>query len=139
MPYPLEYALATQTWQKVLNAVKDETDLATSNQAFTVLEGVLRVFRRRLNVQEALRFADALPVSVRALFVHDWNLEEERMPFLPPLQLADEVRSLRRKHNFAPDTAVPDVARALRRFVHPSRFDELIASLPHGAQEFWRG
>ncbi len=139
MPYPLEYAMATQTWQKVLDAVRDETDLATSNQAFTVLEGVLRAFRRRLDVQDSLRFADALPVPVRALFVHDWDIEEECMPFLPPLQLADEVRSLRRDHNFAPDTAVPDVARALRRFVHPFHFDELIASLPQGAEEFWRG
>lgn len=110
MPYPHEYAIATQAWQKVLDAVQDETDLATSNQAFTVLEGVLKAFRRRLDVQDSLRFADVLPVPVRALFVHNWDIKEERMPFLPPLKLADEVRSLRRTHNFAPETAVPDVA-----------------------------
>lgn len=139
MPYPLEYALSTQTWQSVLDAVKEETDLSTSNQAFTVLEGVLRAFRRRLDLQDSLRFADALPVPVRALFVHDWDITEKRMPFRPPLELADEVRSLRRNHNLAPDTAVPDVARALRPFVHPHRFDALIASLPEGAESFWRG
>lgn len=139
MPYPLEYAVATQTWQKVLDAVKDEADLSTSNQAFTVLEGVLRTFRRRLDVQDSLRFADALPAPVRALYVHDWDIGEERRPFGPPLELATEVRSLRREHNFAPDTAVPDVARALRRFVHSSRFEELLTSLPEGAREFWRG
>lgn len=139
MPYPLEYAVATQTWQKVLDAVKDETDLSTSNQAFTVLEGVLRAFRRRLDVQDSLRFADTLPVAVRALYVHGWDVSEERKPFSSPLDLANEVRSLRKEHNFAPDTAVPDVARAIRRFVHPSRFDEVVRSLPEGAEEFWRG
>ncbi|MBC8092266.1 MAG: DUF2267 domain-containing protein [Pseudonocardia sp.] len=139
MPYPYEYSIATQTWHQVLDAIKDETDLASSNQAFTVLEGVLRTFRRRLDLRDSLRFADALPVALRALYVHDWDIDEERRPFAPPLELADEVRSLRSRHNSAPDTAVPDVARAVRQFVHPTRFDELIASLPDGAAEFWRG
>ena len=139
MPYPYEYAVATQTWLEVLEVVKDETDLSTRNQAFTVLEGVLRAFRRRLEVQDALRFADELPVAVRALFVHDWDLSLERLPFRPPLELAREVRDLRPDHNFAGPTSVPDVARAVRRFVHPTRFDALLATLPGGAVDFWRG
>jgi uncharacterized protein (DUF2267 family) len=32
---------------------------------------------------------------------------------------------------------VPDVARALRRFVHRDRFDAVLADLPEGAVEFW--
>jgi uncharacterized protein (DUF2267 family) len=139
VPYPYEYAVATQTWLKVLDAVKDETDLSTRNQAFTVLEGVLRVFRRRLEVHDALRFADALPVAVRALFVHDWDLSLEQLPFRAPLDLAQEVRALRPKHNFAGPTSVPDVARALRRFVHVGHLDALLQELPEGAVEFWRG
>lgn len=67
MPYPYEYAVATQTWLDVLDAVRDETDLTTRNQAFTVMEGVLRAFRRRLEVQDSLRFADELPVAVWAV------------------------------------------------------------------------
>ncbi len=139
MPYPYEYAVATQTWLDVLDAVKDETDLSTRNQAFTVMEGVLRAFRRRLEVQESLRFADELPVAVRALYVHDWDLSLERLPFRPPLELAPEVRSLRPEHNFAGPTSVPDVARALRRFVHPHRFHAVLATLPAGAVDFWLG
>jgi uncharacterized protein (DUF2267 family) len=139
MPYPYEYAVATQTWLEVLDAVRDETDLSTRNQAFTVMEGVLRAFRRRLEVQDSLRFADELPVAVRALYVHDWDLTLRRLPFLPLRELATEVRSLRPKHNFAGPTSVPDVARALRRFVHQPRFDAVLATLPEGAVEFWRG
>jgi uncharacterized protein (DUF2267 family) len=139
VPYPYEYAVATQTWLEVLDAVRDETDLSTRNQAFTVLEGVLRTFRRRLEVHDALRFADELPVAVRALLVHDWDPSPERLPFRPPLDLAHEVRSLRPEHNFAGPTSVPDVARALRRFVHEGRFDALLATLPEGSVDFWRG
>ncbi len=139
VPYPYEYAVATQTWLKVLDAVKDETDLSTRNQAFTLLEGVLRAFRRRLEVPDALRFADELPVAVRALFVHDWDPSLPRPAFRAPLDLAHEVRSLRPEHNFAGPTSVPDVARALRRFVHGRRFDALLETLPEGAIEFWRG
>lgn len=137
MPYPVEYSNSTQTWIKVLEAVKAETGLTTSNQAFTVLEGVLRAFRCRLGVQDSLRFADELPVVLRALYVHDWNIDQMLRPFAPPLELGDEVRSLRRSHNWAPDTAVVDVARALRPFMHPTHFDALLASLPAGAAEFW--
>jgi uncharacterized protein (DUF2267 family) len=139
VPYPYEYAVATQTWLEVLDAVRHETDLSTRNQAFTVLEGVLRTFRRRVEVHDALRFADELPVAVRALFVHDWDPTLPQLPFQAPLDLAEEVRALRPAHNFAGPTAVPDVARALRRFVHEARFDALLATLPDGAVDFWRG
>jgi uncharacterized protein (DUF2267 family) len=139
MPYPYEYAIATQTWLQVLDAVRDETDLSTRNQAFTVMEGVLRTFRRRLEVQDSLRFADELPVAVRALYVHDWDVSLPRLPFRAPLELGEEVRSLRPHHNFAGATSVPDVARALRRFVHRPRFDAVLTTLPPGAVLFWRG
>lgn len=68
MPYPFAYGVATQTFLDVLEAVREETALSTTNQAFTVLEGVLRVFRRRIGVQESLRFADTLPVALYCAF-----------------------------------------------------------------------
>lgn len=139
MPYPFAYSVATQTFLQVLDAVCEESDLSTSNQAFTVLEGVLRTFRRRINVQDSLRFADLLPVALRALYVHDWNIDEEPTAFASPIELADEVRALRSRHNFAPDSAISDVARAVRKFVNLSEFDNLLESLPSGAAEFWRG
>ncbi len=139
MPYPFAYSIATQTFLDVLEAVREEAALSTTNQAFTVLEGVLRVFRRRIGVQESLRFADTLPVALRALYVHDWDIEQEQRPFEDPIHLADEVRSLRRRHNSAPDSAIPDVARAVRRFVVASEFDGVLSSLPPGAIQFWSG
>lgn len=48
-----------------------------------------------------------------------------------------EVQSLRRDHNFAPETAIRDVAVALRNNVDRKAFDQALASLPPGATEFW--
>jgi uncharacterized protein (DUF2267 family) len=41
-------------------------------------------------------------------------------------------------HNFAPDTAIPDVASALRRHVDVKNFDRVLVSLPDGAAKFWQ-
>jgi uncharacterized protein (DUF2267 family) len=139
VPYPLRVRRRDADLARRARRRPDETDLSTRNQAFTVLEGVLRAFRRRLEVQDALRFADELPVPVRALFVHDWDLSLPRLPFGTALELAQEVRSLRPGHNSAGPTAVPDVARALRRFVRADRFDAVLATLPEGAADVWRG
>jgi uncharacterized protein (DUF2267 family) len=43
------------------------------DRPYTMTQGVFQVFRRRLNVTEALRFADTLPPVLRAIFVADWN------------------------------------------------------------------
>lgn len=124
----------------MLVAVQEKTELSTTNQAFTVLEGVLRTFRCRIGVQDSLRFADLLPVALRALYVHDWDIEQEQRPFDDPDRLADELRSLRSRHNSAPDTAIPDVVRAVRRFiVVVSEFDDVLRSLPVDAARFWSG
>ena len=138
VPYPFEYSMATKTFQELLDTIVDESELATSNQAFTTLESVLRAFRRRVSVSDSLRFADVLPVAVRALYVHDWDIAETRLSFEPRDQLGQELRSLRPGHNWSSDTAVADVARALRKFVHPRDFEAVLAALPEPAAAFWR-
>jgi uncharacterized protein (DUF2267 family) len=37
----------------------------------------------------------------------------------------------------APDTAIRDVASALRRHVDVENFDRVLAGLPDGATKFW--
>ncbi|GAB2465044.1 DUF2267 domain-containing protein [Jatrophihabitans fulvus] len=138
MPYPFAYAEASQVFQDVLVDVRRETAVVTKNQAYTVLQGVLLVFRRRVDPQTSLRVADLLPVTVRALYASDWDLDEPRRSFADPLELAREVRSLRSRHNAAPDTCVADVVRALRRHVDLAKLDALLDSLPAEAAGFWR-
>jgi len=52
--------------------------------------------------------------------------------------MTKEVQALRAVHNFAPETAIRDVASALRRNLDEVAFDRVLATLPHGATEFWQ-
>ena len=103
-----------------------------------MVQGVFQTFRRRLDLKDAIRFAGVLPAVLRAIFVANWNTEEPRRPFEDRAVMTQEVRALRADHNFAPETAIQDVARALRRHVDEAAFDRVLESLPSGASEFWR-
>jgi uncharacterized protein (DUF2267 family) len=100
-------------------------------------QGVFQSFRRRLTPRDALRFASVLPPVLRALFIADWDLDEPQQPFMDRDRMSDEVKSLRRDHNFSPDSAIRDVAVALRKNVDEAAFDNVLASLPEGSAEFW--
>jgi uncharacterized protein (DUF2267 family) len=73
MPMPWTYRHASAEWQRFLDVAKDEMILISNNAAYTAIEGVLLTFRRRLTVDQALRFADALPSIPKAIFVTSWH------------------------------------------------------------------
>jgi uncharacterized protein (DUF2267 family) len=103
-----------------------------------MVEGVLQTFRRRLELREAVQFANVLPLLTRALFVSDWDPDEPRRLFEERAAMTSEVQGLRGEHNSAPDTCIRDVAVALRRHVREAEFDAVLATLPAGSAEFWR-
>lgn len=138
MPVPVEYQRATDAFYKFLDDARDNSDLTTTNQAYTMVQGVLQAFRRRLELKEAIRFAGVLPAATRALFVADWNVDEPKRPFEDRAIMTKEVQSLRSGHNFSPDSAIHDVAAALRQNIDEIAFDQVLAGLPQGAQHFWR-
>ena len=49
-----------------------------------------------------------------------------------------EAQSLRREHNFAPDTAIRDIAFALRAVADVEALARGNATLPPAAADFWR-
>ena len=137
MGIPPEYQRATDFFHQLLEDARDEADLNTVNQSYTMVQGVLQAFRRRLDVADAVRFANALPVGARALFVQYWDINEPKRPFEDRAVVTEEVRELRPQHNYAPYNAIRAVARALRRSLDEAAFDRVLASLPPGAAEFW--
>jgi len=52
--------------------------------------------------------------------------------------MTKEVQALCAEHNYAPETAIHDVAVALRRNVDQTAFERVLATLPRDAAEFWR-
>lgn len=137
MPMPLEYQHASDDFERFLDEARERADLTTRNQTWTMVDAVFRVFRRRLTVAEGLRFAEALPPILRAMFVVDWDIEAAPLAFGSREALTREVQAVRPHHNFAPDTAIACVAAALRARVEPGAFEAVLAGLPKGARDFW--
>lgn len=138
MPIPMELQHASDDFERFLADARDFSGLATRNQTYTMVEGVLLTFRRRLEVQQALDFADVLPPLLRAMFVSRWDVSEPVRPFADRATMTREVQALRQHHNFAPDSCLSDVARALRRHVDREAFDRVVATLPQGAADYWQ-
>lgn len=106
---------------------------------YTMTQGVFQVFRRRVSTEQALAFANILPVGLRALFVVDWDVNEPMKHFENFSAMTEEVKALRPAHNFSTDTAIRDVATALRRHVDQKALDRVLVDCPAGAREFWSG
>ena len=133
MPVPVEYQRASDQFYEFLVDARDTAGLWSTHVTYTMTQGVFQTFRRRLSTQEAIAFANILPICLRALFVTDWDLDEPRKPFEDRETMTQEVKSLRSEHNFATETAIQDVASALRRHIDEEAFDRLLAQLPEGA------
>lgn len=137
MPMPREYANASRDFDAFLADVQGELGLATRNMTYTTVQAVFVVFRRRLTIEHALSFANTLPAVLRAIFVSDWELNEERQPFLQMRMMNEEVKMLRRHHNFSPDNSIQCVARALWRHVDAQQFSQTLDQISPEASAFW--
>lgn len=71
MTLPFCYQNASLQFEQFMVDARDLADLPSTNMAWNRVVGVLRTFRRRLTVEQALRFADVLPPVVRYQFVED--------------------------------------------------------------------
>lgn len=139
MTVPQEYWNASKDFDRFLADVRDTCMLQTHNQAYHTLRAVLHVFRAHLTLAEGLAFAEVLPPVTRAIFVEGWEVPEgEPAPFPSRDALQSEVKAIRRDHNMAPDTAIADVASALRRSSIDTRaLDRVLNQMSEGARAFW--
>ncbi len=137
MTVPQEYIQASRDFEAVLVDVRDRAMVSTTHRAFTTLEAVLRVFRRRLTADQSLAFAGLLKTGVRALFVADWTMDEPVLPFVTRPRMQEEVMSFRRDHNLSPDTAIQDVTGALRLHMDEEKLKSFLTSVSPDALSFW--
>ncbi len=137
MPVPAEYQRATDHFYQFLADAREVSGLVTTHQTYTMVQGVFQVFRRRLGIKDAIIFAGVLPPVLRAIFVSDWDVDETLRPFEDLDVMTKEVKMLRPGHNFATDTAIKDVAAALRKNIDIIEFEKVLSKLPEGAAAFW--
>ncbi len=137
MPMPWTYRHASKEWRAFLDDVKERMSLESDNMAYTAVDAVFQVFRRRLNAQEGLEFASVLPSVLRAIFVQNWDVTEPRTSFENRDTLISEVQNVRVNHNLTPDNAIEATAWAVRRCTNGRDFERVLAKLPVEAQAFW--
>jgi uncharacterized protein (DUF2267 family) len=138
MTIPAEYQRATDNLHQFLTDARDAAGLETVNQAYTMVQGALQTFRRRLEIGDAIRFSNVLPAGIRALFVADWDVDEPRHAFADRATMTKEIQSLRPLHNYSPDSSIRAVATALRHNVDETELDRILDKLPESAREFWQ-
>lgn len=137
MTVPMEYRTASRDFDAFMLELRDHAMLATTNQTYTMLEGVLQAFRRRLEVRQAIAFAGLLPPVLRAIFVSDWDVDAPVVPFACLEEMNREVLALRHNHNVSTATAIEDVTAILKRHVDSAALALFMAGLPAGAATFW--
>ncbi len=137
MPMPAEYQRAAIEFEKFLLDAREASGLITTNQTYTMVQGVLQTFRRRLTLPEAIHFAGVLPPVLRAIFVANWDTSEPRRSFADRIEMTQEVQGLRADHNFAPEIAIQAVAVALRKNIDEAKLDNVLSRLPAPAHDFW--
>ena len=137
MPMPWTYRHASKEWRAFLDDVKERMSLESDNMAYTAVDAVLQVFRRRLTAQQGLDFAAVLPSVLRAIFVAGWDVTLPPVPFKPRDDLIREVKQVRAHHNLTPDNAIEATAWALRRSTNSRDFERVLRKMPDGAVAFW--
>lgn len=137
MPMPWTYRHASKEWRAILDDLKDRMNLESDNMAYTAMDGVLQVFRRRLTAQEGVDFASVLPSIPRAIFVAHWKIEDPPLHFTARESLIREVKQVRPHHNLTPDNAIEATAWTLRRYIDRLDFERVLARMPEGSVSFW--
>lgn len=137
MPMPWTYRHASKEWRSFLDDVKERMSLETDNMAYTAVDAVFQVFRRRLTAQDGLEFASILPCVLRAIFVQNWDVTAPRAAFHDRETLISEVKKVRVNHNLTPDNAIEATAWAVRRCTNGRDFERVLDNLPVEARAFW--
>ncbi len=137
MPMPWTYRHASKEWRVFLDDVKERMCLESDNSAYTAVDAVLQVFRRRLTAEQGLEFADVLPSVLRAIFVYGWDVSKEPVPFAERTAMIAEAKQVRVDHNLTPNNAIEATAWAIRRCTNKRDFERVLRKMPKGAVEFW--
>lgn len=137
MPMPWTYRHASREFRAFLDDAKERMSLESDNMAYTAVDAVFQVFRRRLTAQQGLDFASVLPSIPRAIFVKDWVVEDPPVPFTDRAPMTAEAKKVRVNHNLTPDNAIEATAWALRRSLDQRDLDRVLKRIGPDAERFW--
>ncbi|MDJ1015271.1 MAG: DUF2267 domain-containing protein [Paracoccaceae bacterium] len=137
MPMPNSHRHASMEFRAFLDDVKERMDLVSDNSAYTAVDAVFQVFRRRLTPSEGIVFASVLPSVLAAIFIRDWDVGAPPLPFGSKGEMNREAQRVRQNHNLTPNDAIEATAWALWRYVNHRQFEIVLSKLPEEARAFW--
>ncbi len=137
MPMPQEYQIASQSYDKYLRDLCEESELVTRNRGYTCTQAVLLAFRKRLTAEQVLLFANVLPVVLRAIFTKEWQREEYTADFGDEADWIADIKGLRARHNFSEDATLRHVSGVLLNHVDEEEFRRTLQEIGPEALRFW--
>ena len=136
MPTPQDVAYASQQLQEWLLDLRQRALLGSTHQAYSMLRTVLHEVRDRSPMDDALRFADALPPLVRGIMLERWH-PPHAAPATRPTFL-DAVKERLEPHTPPPGGIVEDVLAVLAQRTQPNLLPTLTEHMPAELQPQWR-
>lgn len=137
MPMPWAYRHATKDYRAFLDDLKARANLVSDNSAYTVVDAVFQVYRRRLSAQDGLIFSSVLTAVLSATFVRNWTPLASPLAFGTRDELNVEAQRVRPDHNLTPEDAIEIVAWCLWRHVNQRELDTALGKLTPEARDFW--
>ena len=122
--------------KKVARELGSEDD---HEHAFRVTQAVFHALRDRITIEESMHLISELPMALKAIYVHDWNIAQDRKrsgtrhEFLK--EVSDETRSAEIDFGSNPKEEVQAVFRAIRNCVSEGEIANVKGQLPREIAE----
>ena len=139
MPMPWTYRHSEKEFKSFLKDARDRMGpvLESDKMAYTAVDGVLHVSRRRLTPPQVIPFGDVLPSSLRAMLVYGWNVDAVPLPFGARSEMIREAQELRQPHNITPLNVIEATGYALWRHVNHRDLTRVLTHIGPEAVMFW--
>ncbi len=137
MSIPDVVAHGVQQLQEWLKSLRDNGDLAHTDEALAVLRAVLHQLRDRLTLEEAVDLGQQLPTIVRGFYFEGWRPRHLPEKLHTREAFVDAVAQRLLPRRLDADRAVRDVFALLAHFCDPGEIADVIAQLPSELKELW--
>ena len=138
MTIPATLAHAVQQSQEWLKELRDNADLSSEAEAWSVLRTVLHQLRDRLTIEEAAQLSAQLPLIVRGAFFEGWK--PRNMPDKSVRTREDFLDALAMRllpHPLPPERMARQVFTLLTRHLDPGEISDVIGQFPDSIKELW--
>ena len=137
MTVPPTIAHAVQQSQEWLKELRDNGNLASEAEAYSVLRAVLHQLRDRLTLAEAVNLGQQLPLIVRGIYYESWRPSHVPEKVRTKQQLLDQVTKRLLPHRIPPEPAVRDVFALLAHHCDPGEIADVISQMPEELKALW--